>query len=85
MSFNPDNVQVGLGHGKTAKDRLDEYQVHDVSGHRVIFIQVEDVFKAVCRDCSIGREIPFIVEVRPDAKRYILGEFLDGPQCTHSR
>lgn len=83
--FDPSNVQVGLGHGKSATDRLDDHQVHCVGGHRIIFIHSEDVLKAVCRNCSIGREVPFKVEVRPMAKRYILGEFIDGPRCTHSK
>jgi hypothetical protein len=85
MSFDPSNVQVGLGNGKSALDKLDEHQHHQVNGHKVIFMQTDDVLKAVCRNCSVGREVPFLVEVRPKAKRYILGEFIDGPECTHSR
>lgn len=86
MNFDPSQVQVGLGHGKTATEKLDEKQVHQINGHRVIFIQSDDVLKAVCKRCGVGREVPFLVKVRPAAKKYILGEFLvESDGCTHSK
>jgi len=84
--FDPDDVQVGLGHGQSAIDRLDDRTHHTLAGHRIIFIQSDNKLKIVCRNCSEGREIPFLVKVRPKAKMYLLGEFIvESGQCSRSK
>lgn len=83
--FDPDDVQVGLGHGESAIDRLDNRTTHTLAGHRIIFIQTDDTLKVVCRNCSQGRKIPFLVQARPKAKEYLIGEFLvESGQCSRS-
>lgn len=73
---NTTEVRVGLGHGQSAMERLNNRAVHNLSGHRIIFLESDDQLKIVCRNCSLGREVPESAQKEPVAKEYLLGEFI---------